>query len=105
MVNKGEVLFNGTSEGMKASVMKTEVVQIGGNHIDEEVKRAIAGIPGVTEVHDEGHDLRLYCNDAYEVLPRVIEALKISEHRVPVGIEYLTLDEAFRIMVAGGTTR
>ena len=103
MVNKGEVLFNGTPEGMKASVMKTEVVQIGGNHIDEGVRRAIAGIPGVTEVHDEGRDLRLYCNNAYEVLPRVIETLKMSGHRVPVGMEYLTLDEAFRIMVTGGT--
>jgi len=105
MVNKGEVLFNGTPEGMRTSVMKTEVVQIGGNHIGEGARRAIADIPGVIDVHEEGHGLRLYCKDAYEVLPRVIQTLKMSGHRLPVGVEYLTLDEAFKIMVTGGTTQ
>jgi ABC-2 type transport system ATP-binding protein len=105
MINKGEVLFDGTPEGMKTSVMKAAVVQIGGNHIGEDTKRIITAIPGVLDFAEEGQGIRLYCRDAYEVLPHVVRTLKESGNRVPVGVEYLTLEEAFKIMVGGGAVR
>jgi len=102
MINKGNVLFDGTTGDMKESVTKTEVVEIAGVHIGEDVKQLLTGMPDVLGVHEENSNFRLYCKDAYEVLPRVIETLKCSGQRPAVGIEHLTLEEAFKVMVGGG---
>lgn len=104
MINKGEVLFKGTPEEMKTSVMKTEVIEIGGNHLGEEMWRLMVNIPGVLDIHQEGPNVRLYCRDAYEVLPQVLYTLKDNGQKLPVGIEHLTLEEAFKIMVRGDKT-
>jgi len=101
MISKGKILFDGTTVDMRESVTKTEVVEIAGNHIGEEVKRLIRNMPGVLGVHEENSNFRLYCKDAYEVLPRVVETLKCNGPRPAVGIEYLTLEEAFKVMVGG----
>lgn len=101
MINRGEVVFDGPPEDMRRSVTKAEVIEISGNNIDEGIKPVIKSIPGVLRAHEEGHSLRLYCNDAYEVLPRVVEVLKRNGHRLPVGVEHLTLEEAFKMMVGG----
>jgi ABC-2 type transport system ATP-binding protein len=101
MINKGKVLFDGTAGNMKESVTKIEVVEIAGNHVREEVKQLMQNIPGVLGVHEENSNFRLYCKDAYEVLPQVVETLKCSGQRPAVGIEHLTLEEAFKAMVGG----
>lgn len=101
MINKGDVIFDGPPEEMRRSVTKAEVVEISGNDIDDGTKLAIKSMPGVLKAHEEGHSLRLYCNDAYEVLPRVVDALKKNGYRMPVGVEHLTLEEAFRMLVEG----
>lgn len=101
MINKGEVVFDGPPEDMRRSVTKAEVIEISGNNIEEGLKPLIRSIPGVLRANEEGHSLRLYCNDAYEVLPKVVEVLKSNGHRLPVGVEHLTLEEAFKMMVGG----
>jgi len=101
MISKGKVLFDGTTVDMKESVTRTEVVEIAGNHIGEEVKQIIKNIPGVVGFHEENSSFRLYYKDAYEVLPRVVEALKCNGQRPAVGVEHLTLEEAFKAMVGG----
>jgi len=101
MINKGDVLFDGTSEDMRTSVMKTEVIEIGGNNIGESVRNQVVSIPGVLEIDNTGPSMRLYCQDAYETLPRVVDILKASGRRLAVGIEHMTLEEAFKIMVRG----
>jgi len=102
MINKGNVLFDGTTGDMKESVTKTEVVEIAGVHIGEDVKQLLTSMPDVLGIHEENSNFRLYCKDAYEVLPRVVETLKCSGQRPAVGIEHLTLEEAFKVMVGGG---
>jgi len=102
MINKGNVLFDGTTGDMKESVTKTEVVEIAGVHIGDDVKQLLTGMPDVLGVHEENSNFRLYCKDAYEVLPRVVETLKYRGKRAAVGIEHLTLEEAFKVMVGGG---
>jgi len=101
MINKGDVLFDGTTGDMRESMTKTEVVEITGNHIGEEVKGLVTNIPGVLGVNVENSNFRLYCKDAYEVLPRVVEVLKVNGQRPAVGIEHMTLEEAFKVMVEG----
>ena len=101
MISKGKVLFDGTTVDMRDSVTKTEVVEISGNHIGDGVKQLIQNMPGVIGVHEENSNFRLYCKDAYEVLPQVVEALKLNGQRPAVGIEHLTLEEAFKAMVGG----
>jgi ABC-2 type transport system ATP-binding protein len=102
MINKGEVLFEGTTEEMRNSVTKTEVIEVTGNQIGGEIKNLIANVPGVLGVHKDNSNFRIYCNDAYEVLPKVVEILKANSQRPAVGIEHLTLEEAFKMMVGGG---
>jgi len=101
MINKGEVLFDGTPEDMTASVMKTQVIDIGGNSLDEELRQKVASLPGVISLSQAGPRVRLYCEDAYDVLPKVVDVLKDGERRPAVGIEHLTLEEAFKLMVEG----
>jgi ABC-2 type transport system ATP-binding protein len=101
MVNGGKALFDGTTEDMRGSVSKTEVIEISGNHVGEGVRQLVTGMPGVQGVHQENSSLRLYCTDAYDVLPRVVDLLRANGQRPAVGIEHLTLEEAFKAMVGG----
>ncbi|MBO3804139.1 MAG: ABC transporter ATP-binding protein [Candidatus Brockarchaeota archaeon] len=101
MINKGRVLFDGTTVDMRESVTKTEVVEIAGNHVGDAVRRLVQNAPGVIGVHEENSNFRLYCKDAYEVLPRVVEILRLNGQRPAVGIEHLTLEEAFKAMLGG----
>ncbi|MEM2980330.1 MAG: ABC transporter ATP-binding protein [Thermoproteota archaeon] len=101
MMNKGKIMFDGTPEKMRESVTRTEVIQINGNNIREEVRRQLACVKGVINIQQEDSDLRIYCKDAYETLPVVLTLLKNNGHRPGIRIENLTLEEAFRIMVEG----
>ena len=51
MINKGNVLFDGTTGDMKESVTKTEVVEIAGVHVGEDVKQLLTDMPDVLGVH------------------------------------------------------
>jgi ABC-2 type transport system ATP-binding protein len=99
MMNKGRVLFDGTPESMRESVTRTQVVQISGNNVPEEVKKQIACLDGVISVQQENSNLRIYCKDAYETLPNAMKILKNNGYRPTIGMENLTLEEAFKIMV------
>lgn len=99
MMNKGRVLFDGTPEDMRKSVTRTEVIQINGNNVPDEVNRKIAEINGVTGIQREGSNLRIYCKDAYSILPFIMKALRDHDVKPAVGIDNLTLEEAFKIMV------
>ncbi|MGQ9597638.1 MAG: ABC transporter ATP-binding protein [Thermoproteota archaeon] len=99
MMNKGKVLFDGTPEEMRKSVTKMEVIQINGNNIPDEVNRKIAEINGVAGIQREGSNLRIYCNDAYSILPHVMKDLRDQGIKPAIGIDNLTLEEAFKIMV------
>lgn len=101
MMNKGKVIFDGSPEKMRESVTRTEVIQINGNNIHEEVKKQLACIKGVVGIQQENSDLRVFCEDAYEILPVVANLLKDNGHRPGIRIENLTLEEAFKIMVEG----
>ncbi len=101
MMNKGKILFDGAPEDMRRSVTKTEVIQINGNNIPDEVSRRIAEVKGVMGVQHEGSNLRVYCNDAYSILPTVTKILRDNAIKPAVGIDNLTLEEAFKIMVEG----
>jgi len=101
MMSKGKIIFDGTPEKMRESVTRTEVIQISGNNVPEEIGRRIAGIEGVISIQRENSDLRIYCKDAYEALPVVTNILKNNRYRPAIRIENLTLEEAFKIMVEG----
>jgi ABC-2 type transport system ATP-binding protein len=101
MMNKGRIIFDGTPEEMRESVTRTEVIQINGNNVQEDVRNQLARLEGVIGVQRENSDLRIYCKDAYETLPAVVNILKNSGQRPAIRIESLTLEEAFKIMVEG----
>ncbi|MDW8034715.1 MAG: ABC transporter ATP-binding protein [Nitrososphaerota archaeon] len=101
MMNKGRVIFDGTPEKMRESVTKTEVIQINGNNINEEVKKQLTCIKGVISIRQENSNLRVLCEDSYMVLPIIIGLLKNNGCRPEIRIEKLTLEEAFKIMVEG----
>ncbi len=102
MMNKGKIMFDGAPEKMRESVTRTEVIQINGNNIHEELVKKLTHVEGVISVQRENSDLRIYCKDAYETLPVVIKLLKDKGQRPGIRIENLTLEEAFKIMVEGG---
>ncbi|MEM2931074.1 MAG: ABC transporter ATP-binding protein [Thermoproteota archaeon] len=101
MMNKGKIIFDGTPEKMRESVTRTEVIQVNGNNVHEETRNQLACVEGVIGVQWENPDLRIYCKDAYETLPVVVNILKNNGHRPAIRIENLTLEEAFKIMVEG----
>lgn len=101
MMNKGKILFDGMPEEMRRSVTKTEVIQINGNNVPDEVNRRIAEVNGVIGVQREGSNLRIYCSDAYSILPIIMKILRDNAIKPAVGIDNLTLEEAFKIMVEG----
>jgi len=101
MMNKGKIIFDGSPEKMRKSVTRAEVIQINGNGVHEEVKKHLAHVKGVISVQQENSDLRIFCEDAYETLPVVVNLLKDNGHRPGIRIENLTLEEAFKIMVEG----
>ncbi|MGB9717204.1 MAG: ABC transporter ATP-binding protein [Thermoproteota archaeon] len=101
MMNKGKIIFDGTPEEMRESVTRTEVIQINGNNVHEDIRNKLACLEGVIGVQLENSDLRIYCKDAYATLPAVVNILKNSGHRPAIRIESLTLEEAFKIMVEG----
>jgi len=102
MMNKGKIVFDGTPEKMRESVTRTEVIQINGNNVHEEVVKQLSLVDGVISVQRDDSDLRIYCKDAYETLTFVIGILKNNGLRPGIRIENLTLEEAFKIMVEGG---
>ncbi|MBO3763039.1 MAG: ABC transporter ATP-binding protein [Candidatus Brockarchaeota archaeon] len=101
MINKGKILFNGTSEEMKSFVARTESIEIHKNNIEEEIKLQIIHVPGIISAVEKDSGISLVCKDAYEVLPSILGILKSNGRRLPISVGSTTLEEAFKVIVGG----
>ncbi|MEM2128968.1 MAG: ABC transporter ATP-binding protein [Candidatus Bathyarchaeia archaeon] len=101
LINHGKLRFTGTPAEFKKRVKFKETLEIGTNNLSKELESNLLTLSGVRDItHDV--NVRLYCDDAFEVLPEVVDLLKNSGLKVPVKMVEPSLEDAFAFFVENG---
>ncbi|MBS7614797.1 ABC transporter ATP-binding protein [Candidatus Bathyarchaeota archaeon] len=104
LINHGKLRFTGTPAEFKKRVTSKETLEIGTNNLSKELELNLLALSGVRDItHDV--NIRLYCDDAFEVLPEVVELLKNSGLKVPVRMVEPSLEDAFAFFVENAKMR
>jgi len=101
LVDHGAIKFIGTSSEFKRRVTVKETLEIGANNLSKELEANLSALPGVTNLVKE-QSVRLYCDDAFNILTDVVELLKRSGLKVPVRMVEPSLEDAFAFFVENG---
>jgi ABC-2 type transport system ATP-binding protein len=101
LINHGRLSFIGTSAEFKKRVAVKEAIEIGIENLDEKVESSLLALPGVANI-SRGRNTRLICDDAFNLLPQVVEVLKCSGLKAPVSMAEPSLEDAFAFFVENG---
>ena len=99
-INHGRPRFLGTTVEFKRRVTVKEVIEIGISKLDRNVESSLRELPGVSNLA-YGPDARLYCDDAFDILPEVIDVMKHSSIKASVRMVEPSLEDAFAFFVNG----
>jgi ABC-2 type transport system ATP-binding protein len=101
LINHGKLSFIGTSAEFKKRVAVKEAIEIGIENLNEKVESSLLTLPGVTNI-SHGRNTRLVCDDAFSLLPQVVDVLKGSGLKAPVRMAEPSLEDAFAFFVENG---
>jgi len=97
-INHGRLRFVGSPTEFKRRVVVKEMIEIGVGKLEKDVESGLAALPGVSNL-TQGTNVRLYCDDAFNLLPEVVELLKRSGVKAPVRMVEPSLEDAFAFFV------
>lgn len=101
LINHGKLRFIGTPAEFKRRVVVKETIEIGVNNIPKPVEANLLALRGVSNV-THGTVVRLYCDDAFSILPDVVNVMKRAGLRAPVRMVEPSLEDAFAFFVKNG---
>jgi len=101
LINHGRLSFIGTSAEFKKRVTVREAIEIGLEKLDEKVESGLLALPGVSNV-SHAKNTRIICDDAFNLLPQVVDVLKGSGLKAPVRMVEPSLEDAFAFFVENG---
>jgi hypothetical protein len=93
--------FTGTPAEFKKKVIMKETLEIGVENLSKELESNLLALQGVQNI-SQNPNVRLYCDDAFNILPEVVELLKKSGLKVPVRMVEPSLEDAFTFFVENG---
>ena len=97
-INHGQLRFIGTPSEFKRCVTVKEIVEIGVSDLGKTVESALMEIPGVSTLTREGN-IRLYCDDAFSALSKVLAVLNNANMKAPVRMVEPSLEDAYALFV------
>lgn len=97
-INHGKLRFLGTTSDFKRRVIVKEVIEIDVNKLDETVESSLRKLDGFSNL-TYGANVKLYCDDAFNILPEVIDIMKCSGVKAPVRMVEPSLEDAFAFFV------
>jgi ABC-2 type transport system ATP-binding protein len=101
LINHGRLRFIGTSSEFKKRVTVKETLEIGVDNLSKELESNFLVLPGVRDI-SKGQNIRLYCDDAFSILPEVVDLMKHSGIKAPVRMVEPSLEDAFAFFVENG---
>lgn len=99
-INHGGLRFLGTTKEFKRRVTVKEVIEIGMNKLNSNVESSLRELPGVSDLAYRPN-ARLYCDDAFDILPEVIDIMRHSSVKASVRMVEPSLEDAFALFVNG----
>lgn len=99
-IDRGKLRFVGTPKEFKKRVAVKEVVEIGVPRLDTSIEAKLSAIPGVSDMFHNAN-IRLYCDDAFDVLSHVMAILGEAGIKVPVSMVEPSLEDAFALFAGG----
>jgi ABC-2 type transport system ATP-binding protein len=97
-LNRGRLRFIGSPSDFKKSVTVKEIVEIGVPSLGKSLENKIQKISGVSNM-THNLNIKLYCDDAFNVLNEVLAVLKVAGIKVPVRMVEPSLEDAFAVFV------
>ena len=94
LINHGKIIFIGTPKEFKRRTTVKETIEIALNNIPKPIELSLLDLPGVNKI-THGRSIRLNCEDAFNILPDVVNVLKHAGLRAPVRIVEPSLEDAF----------
>ena len=97
-INRGRLRFIGTPKEFKRRVEVKETIEIGLDRLDGQVESSLLELPGVSNIARDTN-IRLYCDDAFDILSDVVDLMKRSGLKAPVRMVEPSLEDAFAFLV------
>ncbi|MCW4021458.1 MAG: ABC transporter ATP-binding protein [Candidatus Bathyarchaeota archaeon] len=97
-INQGRLRFVGTSKEFKRRVIVKETIEIDINKIAKDLEANLLALSGVSNLTKDTV-VRLYCDNAFETLPDVLDLMKRSGVKAPVRMVEPSLEDAFAFLV------
>ncbi|MBS7607029.1 MAG: ABC transporter ATP-binding protein [Candidatus Bathyarchaeia archaeon] len=101
-INHGKLIFVGTPPEFKRRASIREIIEISTNKLESELKLKLLKAHGVINVTYQGNITKLYCEDAFNTLPEVLNVMREIGLKAPVRIAEPSLEDAFVFFVNGG---
>jgi ABC-2 type transport system ATP-binding protein len=101
LINNGKLRFTGTPAEFKKKVTMKETLEIGVDNLSKKLESNLLALQGVQNI-TQNPNVRLYCDDAFNILPEVVDLLKKSGLKVPVRMVEPSLEDAFAFFVENG---
>ncbi|MCS7119599.1 MAG: ABC transporter ATP-binding protein [Nitrososphaerota archaeon] len=101
-INRGKLIFVGTPSEFKRRAAMEEIIEISTNKLENDVKLRVLKVRGVINVVCYNNVTKLYCEDAFNALPEVLNIMREARLKVPVRITEPSLEDAFAFFVNGG---
>ncbi|MCX8162529.1 MAG: ABC transporter ATP-binding protein [Candidatus Bathyarchaeota archaeon] len=101
-INRGRLIFVGTPLEFKRRAAVMEVIEISASKLEDYVKLRLLKVHGVLNIAYHNNIIKLYCEDAFDALPEVLNIMKKIGFKAPVRIAEPSLEDAFAFFVNGG---
>jgi ABC-2 type transport system ATP-binding protein len=98
LINHGQLCFIGTPMEFRKCVEAREIVELGIPKLDKAIESRLAEIPGVRDITCDGNT-RLYCDDAFDVISKVLAVMKDVGMKAAVRMVEPSLEDAFAFFV------
>ncbi|MBS7641519.1 MAG: ABC transporter ATP-binding protein [Candidatus Bathyarchaeia archaeon] len=101
-INRGRVIFVGTPLEFKRQAVMREIIEISTNRLGNDLSLKLLKVHGILNVTCQNNTTKLYCEDAFNALPEVVNVMREAGLKVPVRIAEPSLEDAFAFFVNGG---
>jgi len=98
LINHGELRFIGTPPEFKKRAVVKDTIEIGLNRLEKHVESGLLALRGVSNI-TQGVNVRVYCNDAFDILADVVDLMRRSCLKAPVRMVEPSLEDAFAFLV------
>ncbi|MGQ9514933.1 MAG: ABC transporter ATP-binding protein [Thermoproteota archaeon] len=98
-INNGKLSFIGAPEDFKRTVTVKEIVEIKNLRFEKNIEARFLSIDGVSNLTHADENIRIYCDDAFYVLNKVLSILNEVGIKAHVSIVEPSLEDAFAVFV------